>query len=111
MMLFSSEQNPRSPVRPIACGTAMIWKDVYMSWLFTVTLLQFVIENVYPAFCPEARSGPISCADCALGAPDFGSPPKVGSEQENPFAGYAELYCNSACPIVRTDCIAEVSAK
>ena len=36
------------------------------------------------------------------------APPSAASEQENPFAGYAELYCTSADPIACSDCTAEV---
>ena len=42
----SSRQNPRWPVLPTACGTAVSSNDVYTSWLLTVTLLQLTTAKL-----------------------------------------------------------------
>ena len=46
MVLFSSAQKPLSPVLPTDWGTAVTSKEVSMSWLLTVTLLQLVMAKV-----------------------------------------------------------------
>jgi hypothetical protein len=41
-----SMQKPRCPDFPIDCGTAVASYEVYMSWLLTVTLVQFTMLKV-----------------------------------------------------------------